>query len=274
MQQLPGTGTTLLAILSIEAFALVLRAALQLELQEHGLSGSYAADLGYLIVPPVVFLLLLPLLRLRRESLLRALDPRSIGLRAILAAAVVGLLARLAWWCTVVMRVALGLVAGPGPAFGTGLQLRWSCPPATQLALALLVWVVLVPVVEEIVNRGLVQASLQPRGRWFAIVLSALLFAACHNPPAMPFALAMGIVFGVQFANSRSLWSTIVSHAAYDGAVLFDWRCLRSSWTVATPDLPLMAPATIAGAGLLLCTAAIFALIRLERPGTQDAPRA
>ena len=36
----------------------------------------------------------------------------------------------------------------------------------------------------------------------------------------------MGVVLGTQFWNTRTLWTTIVTHATYNGLVQFDWRCL------------------------------------------------
>lgn len=79
------------------------------------------------------------------------------------------------------------------------------------------------PVCEELLFRGLILPSYRAARPWKAILISALLFAAIHASlqralVLMPMALAAGYVLW----RTRSLWSSILLHVAYNlpGALL------------------------------------------------------
>lgn len=66
----------------------------------------------------------------------------------------------------------------------------------------------LAPVAEEILFRGVVQRSLMPYGKKFAILTSAILFGAFHgNLVQSPFAFAVGLVLGYVAAEYSILWA-------------------------------------------------------------------
>lgn len=84
--------------------------------------------------------------------------------------------------------------------------------------------VLLAPVVEELLFRGLLQTSLQQSGlvrnRWGAIVITAVLFAAVHagiaQLMALPalFVLALGL--GYAYERSGSLFSSMLIHGTFN----------------------------------------------------------
>lgn len=72
--------------------------------------------------------------------------------------------------------------------------------------------VVIAPVMEELFFRGLLLKKLQPYGKIFAIVISAMLFSLMHqNIVQMPVTFAMGMLFGY-IAIEYSLGAAIVLH--------------------------------------------------------------
>lgn len=90
------------------------------------------------------------------------------------------------------------------------------------LALSVVMVVVVAPLTEELVFRGVVLRALAQRlGRWWAIVASAVLFAAYHGTAwtAVPLA-ALGMATGWLAWNRRSLWPAIALHALYNGVIV------------------------------------------------------
>jgi membrane protease YdiL (CAAX protease family) len=81
---------------------------------------------------------------------------------------------------------------------------------------AILSTVVLAPVCEEMLFRGLILESIkQKRGATTAVMLSALLFGLAHVPvlPQMLNAFVMGVVLGYVYVLTGSLVSVIIVHA-------------------------------------------------------------
>ena len=258
------------AIIIMQVCAYVARAALEIDLDERGFETSFAADLSLLVVPLILGILMFPILRSNWQALMQLLSPHGINLRMILVAIAIGLLARIISWSKLVFSASTGLVSNSDPAAIVGPVFSWHCPPVQVFLLGLAVWVVITPVIEEVVHRGLIQSSLMHRGRWTAILVSALIFAAFHPPESIPFVFLFGIVFAAQFANSQTLWTTIISHATYDGLIQFDWRCLRGTWNPRIEDTPMIETAALSAAILLLSTAAIVVLLKKTR--ARNAP--
>ncbi|MBQ9149012.1 MAG: CPBP family intramembrane metalloprotease [Oscillospiraceae bacterium] len=70
---------------------------------------------------------------------------------------------------------------------------------------------ILAPVSEEILFRGLVQRSLEPYGKKFAIFCSALAFGLFHgNILQTPYAFAVGLVLGYVAAEYSIAWAMVL----------------------------------------------------------------
>ena len=204
--------------------ALFARSLLQTRLSARGWPPPVAADASYLLVPPLLFVLMYPWLRRCRGALRSLLRAADLTARTVLAAVGIGILLRLAYWA--------GLIAFAGAGGGppAALAIAFECPPWPALLLGLAVTVLLVPLTEEVVHRGFLLHALLPRGRPFAILASAVLFALLHGSAGVPAAFAGGIVLAVQLLNGRTLWGPLIAHATYHALALADWRCLRVSW--------------------------------------------
>jgi membrane protease YdiL (CAAX protease family) len=78
--------------------------------------------------------------------------------------------------------------------------------------------VVLAPVIEETVFRGWIQRPLERLwGPAPAVIVSATLFALVHGiPEYLPFYFAIGVLLGGVVLLTRSLWASVLLHAAFN----------------------------------------------------------
>lgn len=255
----------IVAILIIQTAALVARSYLELQLQAGGFEATFAQDLSYLVVPPMLAVLMFPILREHKDYLASLFQREHLGMRLILAAIAVGLCMRIAWWCQLAFRISIGLTQNPDPAATIGPSFEFACAPLPGILLGTLVMTILVPIVEEVTSRGLILSSLAHHGRGVAIVISAMFFAAFHPPASYPVIFIAGMIFGLQFWNSNTLWFSLLTHATYNSLVQLDWRCVAGQWNPSASDLPLYVPATISFIGLVLSLSTIVYLVRTIR---------
>lgn len=91
---------------------------------------------------------------------------------------------------------------------------------APKLALFLTV-AGLAPLFEELMFRGFLLPWLGERWGWgWGLALSSLLFGAIHLEPwALPILATLGFALGLAMSRSRSLWSSVLVHACWNGSV-------------------------------------------------------
>lgn len=109
-----------------------------------------------------------------------------------------------------------------------GLYVRQNSVPLPEsvsgIVLYMINFVLIAPVLEELVFRGIVMQSLRPYGDGFAVVISALVFSLLHlNILAMPYAFLGGLALGYFVLRSGSLVTGMVLHLFNNlFAVVFD----------------------------------------------------
>lgn len=267
-----NVGALVIATLLILVAALLARSWLRSTLLQHGFTHNVAADLSYLVVPPLLALFLTPILR-SRPGLLRALFRfDGLSLKLVLTAIMIGLLLRIAWWSQLFAGVALGMFGDTNAAQPLPPTFAFECPAAAALLLGLVVTMILVPIVEEIVNRGLLQSFLSHRGPLLAIPAAACIFALTHRSASWAFVFGAGLVLGVLFWKTQTLWLSLVTHASFNGLALFDWRCMQGQWNPPATSLPLW---QVAVPGLVTLTVAIISiafLLHKKIPGRTRLP--
>jgi membrane protease YdiL (CAAX protease family) len=262
----------LLVIVLAQAFALIVQAWLSRTLLAHGYESLQAHYLAYFVVPAILVVVLAPVLLEHRVFLLGLFSPRRLTVRLVIAAAALGIAARIVWWAQLVARVSLGLAASDDAEAVVGPAFSWNCPALPSLMLGLLVMAMLVPLMEETLHRGFLQSALAPSGALLAVLVSALIFTVFHPPSSYGFVFAMGVMLGAQFWVTGSLWTTIITHLTYNGLIQFDWRCLQGRWNPPPESLPLLLPAVIALLTLVLAGLLIVALLCYQRAGAVAAP--
>ena len=255
----------LLIILGL-TLALMVQAWLSRALQVQGYEQSLAHYLAYFAVPVVLLVMLAPVLFQHRNFLLRLFRRDALTLRLALAAVALGLLARIAWWAQLVARVSLGITVNNDPQAIAGPIFSWGCPPLPSMALGLFVMAILIPIMEETVHRGFLLSAFAHRGALPAVLISSLIFTVFHPPSSYGFVFMMGILFGIQFWTTGSLWATMIAHATYNGLTQFDWRCLQGQWNPPADSLPLLLPGITALLALVVAMSGIVALLRCQRP--------
>ena len=273
----PVFRVSILAILLFQICALFARAALELFLVSNGSDRSVANDLSYLVVPPILIALLYPYLRQHKNALASLFQPCQLTFRLCCLSILLGFLMRVTYWATLTVLMWMGLIKNDDPGAVVGPVLGFDCPPLLVLCLSFIVMAFLVPLVEEVINRGFLLHALLPRGTVVSVGLSACLFAVVHRPDSYIVALAVGLFLGVQVLNSRTLWAPLLTHAAYNASATFDWDCFRIIWNPPEADPGLVAvtrvaaPTAILGA-LICCFLVSRKAIGATPPRSPDRP--
>lgn len=210
--------------------ALVLRAFVQAKMVESGVDSVHAKHLSYLISSVMLGFLMWPVVLKTGPMIVAQFTQPSSWLYLVVVSVALGIALRIAHWGTVVARSSFGWLGLAKTGQGVELELGFSCPMVHTAALSIFVTVILTPVIEEVIHRGLIFRSLLSRGRWIAIGASAALFAVVHAPGTMPAAFVFGIIAALQTLNSGTLWPAIITHATYNLIAFVDWSCLHAVW--------------------------------------------
>ncbi len=259
--------TNVVAVVVATIAALFGRSWLQLKLLADGFQKDYAADLSYLVVPPILVVLLAPVILKDKAFLARQFRLTGLTLRTTLSAIVIGILARTAWWGQLFAGISFGIYRNNDPSAIEGPLFMFNCAAPHVVALGILVMAFMVPVIEELTHRSYVQMAFRHRGPVIAICLSAFVFAIFHRFSSWPFAFFTGLIFGVQYWKSGTLWPSLISHATLNTLIQVDWRCLNTQWNPRPEDLPLAVPGAAASSVALISLTAIFCLLRKHRGG-------
>ena len=77
--------------------------------------------------------------------------------------------------------------------------------------------IVVAPLFEEMLFRGHLQSFLQRYvGPWFAIAISAALFASVHELWSVPAIFVLAVILGYAYERTGNLWTTITIHALFN----------------------------------------------------------
>jgi membrane protease YdiL (CAAX protease family) len=210
--------------------ALFARSFVNLKLVEGGFGDDSARHLSALAGFAVLGILIWPVLKPRWPAVIAQFRrPGSWG-KMLPACVALGLLFWLFQMLALLALVLPGstdqgsLLYAPMP----GYFLR--CRNLTGLVLAIPVMAIVTPVFEELINKGLILKTLLPKGKIFATVISATLFAVLHVPGSIPFAFMFGIITAVQVRRYRTLWSVVITHGVFNLLVVISRFCIDGVW--------------------------------------------
>lgn len=84
--------------------------------------------------------------------------------------------------------------------------------------IGLIAVVLVAPVVEEFIFRGLIMTRLAgAMPGWLAVMVSAAIFGVCHGHPVwFAYAFVLGAVFGFIDLRAGSIWPSILGHVAFN----------------------------------------------------------
>lgn len=268
----PVFEVSVIAIMIFQVAALFARSMLELSLMDDGYSRAVAEDLSYLVVPPILLLLMFPYLKRCKEPLLSLFRRNDLTVRLVVFAVLLGLSLRLTYWATLTVLIALGVVRNPDPDAMVGPILGFQCPPPGILLLSIVVMAVLIPVIEEVVNRGFILHRLLPMGRVVSVAATAILFAVLHKPGTYPVAFVVGVILAIQTLNFRSLWGAVIAHAAFNAAAVLDWECFRIVWNPPVSDPALIRLAAFSAPVALLSISLAVLLASEKAAGAAKCP--
>lgn len=174
---------------------------------------------------------------LRRKNPIRETGIVASPVRCAVAAAAV----------TPILYFAVSMILSLLPEEWTAEYAEASAHLDTGGIVAVLSTVVIAPIVEEVVFRGLVLSRLRRvMPGWLAVVLSALVFGALHGQIIwICYATVLGLIFGLMVLRTGSLWPSLVAHIVFNGL-----GQLLSQLPVETGGLVIMAALA---AGVILC---------------------
>jgi len=269
----PPARAHVIAVIVATTAALIGRAWLQLELLADGLPKDYAADLSYLVVPPILLILLASVVNKDRIFLARQFHYSGISLSVVIEAMLVGVLLRIAAWAKLIAGVSFGFYQSNDPFAIVGPQFAFHCASPHAIFLGFVVMAVMIPIIEEVTHRAYIQSALHHLGPFVAILIAAFTFTIFHPLASWSFAFIAGLAFGLQYWKSGSLWPSIISHATVNGLIQIDWRCLRAHWNPPASDLPMWDAGIASVLVLVLSILSVVHLLRRKKTGAQHAPR-
>ena len=131
--------------------------------------------------------------------------------------------------------------------------------------LSIIATVLVAPLVEEIIFRGLMLSRLnRVLPGWLAVLLSALLFSACHGQAVwMAYTFVLGVIFGFFALRAKSVWPSLCAHILINGIGQITVYAPKTDAAVGLFYLGLL------GCGAVLCIA-VF-LFRAFRPLRKSA---
>lgn len=129
---------------------------------------------------------------------------------------------------------------------------------------AILKIVILAPVIEELIFRGIIMHGLMRNYTGFtAVSVSALMFALFHlNPWQFPATFVLGILLGIVMLRTRNIYLCIIGHAINNGLVLISmqyWGEIQQTSFVQSSRASQLIISALVGTGALML---IFVLSR------------
>ena len=152
----------------------------------------------------------------------------------------------------------------------TGITFLYTDTPVPESAFGLLLYYVrmaLFPAIaEEFAMRGVVMQSLRRWGDWFAMTMSALVFALMHgNMVQVPFAFLAGWILGYAVIRTGSLWTGILIHFINNTFSLTGSLLTAMDSTTATMLFNSVGSSILIGGGVI-CAVVLGLRHQLPRP--------
>lgn len=119
---------------------------------------------------------------------------------------------------TPLLQAAVSLVLGLLPEEWMESYAEASAPLNQTGVLMVIATVVIAPVVEELIFRGLILSRLaRAMPSWLAALLSSLVFGLCHAQAVwIAYAFVMGLIFSYMTLSSRSIWPSLAAHFLFN----------------------------------------------------------
>jgi len=194
-------------------------------------TGPFVAEcISYLVVPLVMLVLGYPVIRKYRIHLVDILAWKRTGCSSVLRVLIVS-----AAICTTIFGWTIALSAFELVRHNSGViralpRYSFSAASVSEMTLGLFVISVVVPITEEVINRGIILNLLLRNGRLLALIFSATLFAVFHRPESIFSTFVIGLLLGMLYLRTNNLWMPIFVHAIYNAWTVVDRLLLEGTW--------------------------------------------
>ncbi|MBQ7307705.1 MAG: CPBP family intramembrane metalloprotease [Clostridia bacterium] len=131
-----------------------------------------------------------------------------------------------------------------------------------DLLLSILVLAVTPAICEEVLFRGVCTNGLREKGKWFSIIVSAILFMVIHLGLSQSiYQVILGIIFAYVFYQTNSLWYSIIMHFLNNCFVLVVTFLTKSNST--TPTFTTFFDYALPFVFLIIGGVVVFMLLKL-----------
>ena len=166
---------------------------------------------------------------LARASFARRLKGFGLDVKTIHKDFLAGVVNLLTVWPLVMLTIILTLFLGQ-LIWGEGFQLQQheelkiitAYPQLPLRILIIVIAVVIAPVLEEMLFRGLFQTAIRSffSKPWLSVVISSVLFAAFHQPAHWPALFVLAVCLGYSYEKSGSLFRPIFIHSLFNATAV------------------------------------------------------
>ena len=255
-------------IMLFQAAALIIRSLVQIKMIDNGSDAIVAKHLSALIGFGLLAVLMWPIIRETWPVVRGQFRRPASWFRMILTSATLGIILWLAQMLAMLALEPLEWTNRGSLTHPSTPIYQFACANPIILLLAIPVMSIFTPLVEEVINRALILPRLLPRGKTFAIFLSALLFAVLHKPGGMPFAFIFGVFVATQMLHCCNLWAVVITHGVANLMIIVSNLCVSGFWLPGEITWGLMSPPTLIILSLVTCLIAASWLATLGNSGT------
>jgi membrane protease YdiL (CAAX protease family) len=229
-RQSPEIRVSIALVMLFQVSALIIRSFVQVKMVESGFDAVIAKHLSALVGFAVLSVLMWPIMVKVWPAIREQFRRPASWTRMFLASVTLGVAL---WLGQMLALLGYSIVEWEDQhqfSDSTSPTYMFACDNPMILVLAIPVMSFFTPVVEEVINRGLILHSLLPRGRTIAILSSAVLFAVLHRFETIPFAAVFGIFTATQMLHYRTLWAVAITHGTANLLIETSRICVDGFW--------------------------------------------
>lgn len=233
--------------------SLIIRSFAQVQMVENGIEAVAAKHLSALVGFVALGILMWPVMIKVWPAVRNQFRKPESWTRMILASSGLGCVLWLGQMLVLAAVTPLDWIGDGQFSYPSSPTYTFGCSNPIVLLLAIPVMSLLTPLIEEIINRGLILNALVPKGRNRAIVISAALFALQHQPASYLYAFVFGIIVAIQMLHYRTLWAVIITHGVANILGVVSKNCVDGYWLPGKITWGIGSPAPLIALSFLSC---------------------
>lgn len=267
----PGIAVSIPQIMLFQVAALIGRSLIQVKMIDAGSDPVVAGHVSALAGFAMLALLMWPIMLNAWPSVREQFKCPPSWPRMLLASATLGFVLWLGQMLALLALIPFAWSERGPLTYPTSPSYTFACSNPMILLLAIPVMSLMTPVIEEVINRGIILPQLLPRGRTAAILISAVLFAIVHEFSGIPNAFVLGVVMAIQAIHSRNLWAVTITHGVTNLLIQISITCVHGFWLRGKIAWVAGSPAQIIAVSFVICLIAVWWLTVQYKTGAAPA---